>query len=110
MNDNIPLTPEKLQERRQRVFLILAGIFLGTLAMLNILGVSRFLDLSFTLWGVRIPFALAVGSNGRRLEGVLGRDIMSNFKLIVDWKGSSGQLKKPSIILGKIRKLLGKRE
>ena len=61
MNDNLQLTPEKLQERRQGVFLILAGIFLGTLAMLNILGVSRFLYLSFTVWGIRIPFTLAVG-------------------------------------------------
>ena len=33
--------------RRQRVFLILSGIFLGTLALLNVLGISRFLDMSF---------------------------------------------------------------
>ena len=31
-----------LHEKRERVFLILAGIFLGTLAMLNILGITRF--------------------------------------------------------------------
>ncbi len=30
--------------------------------------------------------------NGKKIEGILGRDIMSNFKLIIDWKGSSGQL------------------
>ncbi len=61
MNSHMQLTPERLQERRLRVFLVLAGIFLGTLTMLNILGVSRFLDLSFTVWGIRIPFTIAVG-------------------------------------------------
>jgi len=34
-----------LQARRERVFLVLAGIFLGTLTMLNILGISRFIVL-----------------------------------------------------------------
>ncbi len=47
--------------RRQRVFLILSGIFLGTLAMLNILGISRFIDLSFDVFGLSIPMVLAVG-------------------------------------------------
>jgi len=47
--------------RRQRVFLILSGIFLGTLAMLNILGISRFVDLSFDLFGLSIPMIIAVG-------------------------------------------------
>lgn len=48
-------------QRRQRVFLILSGIFLGTLALLNVLGISRFLDLSFDLFGLRIPVVVAVG-------------------------------------------------
>jgi uncharacterized integral membrane protein (TIGR00697 family) len=43
------------------VFLVLAGLFLGSMTMLNILGVSRFLDASFTLFGVEIPMVLAVG-------------------------------------------------
>jgi uncharacterized integral membrane protein (TIGR00697 family) len=51
----------KLHERRERVFLVLAGIFLGSMAMLNILGVTRFLDMSFTMFGVDIPLVLAVG-------------------------------------------------
>lgn len=54
------VSPE-LHERRERVFLILAGLFLGTLAMLNILGITRFIDLSFELWGAKIPFQVAVG-------------------------------------------------
>ena len=49
------------RRRRQRVFLVLAGIFLGTLAMLNILGISRFIDLSFTVFGLEIPMVVAVG-------------------------------------------------
>ena len=56
-----PLSPSELHERRERVFLILAGLFLGTLAMLNILGISRFLDMSFEVFGMKIPFVLAVG-------------------------------------------------
>ena len=53
-------TPE-IQRRREVVFIILSGFFLGTLAMLNILGISRQIDLSFTIAGVRIPFIVFVG-------------------------------------------------
>ena len=49
------------RRRRQRVFLVLAGIFLGTLAMLNVLGISRFIDLSFNILGLEIPMVVAVG-------------------------------------------------
>ncbi len=52
---------ETIAQRRERVFLVLAGIFLGTLTMLNILGITRFIDLSFTFFGMQIPFVLAVG-------------------------------------------------
>ena len=52
---------EKLHERRERVFLVFAGLFLGTLAMLNILGITRFLDMSFDLFGRHVPFFVAVG-------------------------------------------------
>ncbi|MCH7535062.1 MAG: queuosine precursor transporter [Bacteroidetes bacterium] len=41
--------------------MILAGIFLGSLAMLNILGITRFIDLSFEIFGVQVPFIVAVG-------------------------------------------------
>ena len=47
--------------RRQRVFLVLAGVFLGTLSLLNILGISRFVDLSFPVLGLEIPMVVAVG-------------------------------------------------
>ncbi|MFK7990958.1 MAG: queuosine precursor transporter [Sandaracinaceae bacterium] len=60
----MPALPEvELHHRRERVFLVCAGIFLGTLAMLNILGITRFIDLSFTLPGLgwTIPMPLAVG-------------------------------------------------
>lgn len=58
------LSPEKLHERRERVFLVLAGLFLGTLAMLNILGVTRFLNLAWFIEGSsewRYKLAIAVG-------------------------------------------------
>jgi len=54
-------SPDVVEVRRERVFLLLAGLFLGTLTMLNILGITRFIDLSFTLFGLKIPFVLAVG-------------------------------------------------
>jgi len=62
--DDLPRLDEAtMLERRQLVFLILSGLFLGTLAMLNILGVTRFIDLSFTVPGtsLTIPMPLAVG-------------------------------------------------
>jgi len=55
------LGPHELHLRRERAFIVLAGLFLGTLAMLNILGITRFLDLSFTVFGLEIPMPLAVG-------------------------------------------------
>ncbi len=42
-----------LQERRERVFLIFSGIFLGMMTMLNILGITRFVHVG--------PLILAVG-------------------------------------------------
>lgn len=55
------MTEPDYTKRRQRVFLLLSGIFLGTLALLNILGISRFVDLSFDVFGVSIPMVIAVG-------------------------------------------------
>ena len=53
-----------MELRREWVFLILAGIFLGSLTMLNILGISRFIDLSEYI-GIPdtsdIRFTIAVG-------------------------------------------------
>lgn len=57
-SDDAPLN---IKWRREVVFLILAGLFLGSLTMLNILGISRFIDLSFEVFGLKIPFILAVG-------------------------------------------------
>ena len=50
-----------IRRRRELVFLVLAGLFLGTLAMLNILGISRFIDFSFHIGSWKIPFVVAVG-------------------------------------------------
>ena len=52
---------DKFAKRREVVFLILTGIFLGSLTMLNILGITKFIDLSFTIFNTKIPFVLAVG-------------------------------------------------
>ena len=65
MSEPAPLHPieaSALHARRERVFLVLAGLFLGSLTMLNILGISRFVKL-FTLGPEEAPlvFAVAVG-------------------------------------------------
>jgi uncharacterized integral membrane protein (TIGR00697 family) len=58
-----PIEASRLHARRERVFLLFAAIFLGTLTMLNILGISRFIKLaSFTTeGGLDLTFAVAVG-------------------------------------------------
>lgn len=55
------LSERQLHDRREFVFLVLAGLFLGSMTMLNILGITRFIDLSFTLFGVDVPMPVAVG-------------------------------------------------
>ncbi|GAB3289119.1 queuosine precursor transporter [Parahaliea aestuarii] len=47
------LMPALLQERRERVFLVLAGTFLAAMTLLNVIGITRFIQLG--------PMALAVG-------------------------------------------------
>jgi hypothetical protein len=48
-----------LQSRRELCFLVLAGLFLGTMGMLNILGLTRFLNLG-SIAG--FPVVVAVGA------------------------------------------------
>ena len=45
MNKSSNIDSAVIQQRRDNVFLILAGLFLGTLSMLNILGISKFIKL-----------------------------------------------------------------
>lgn len=61
MPANDKTTDRKITYRREVVFIGLSGLFLGTLAMLNILGISRQIDLSFYLGTVKIPFIVFVG-------------------------------------------------
>lgn len=56
-----PNIQKKIAIRREAVFLALSGLFLGTLAMLNILGISRQIDLSFDIGSIHIPFVVFVG-------------------------------------------------
>jgi len=52
---------KKIARRRELVFIILSGVFLGTLAVLNILGLSRQINLSFNIGELHIPFVVFVG-------------------------------------------------
>ncbi|HSL17387.1 MAG TPA: queuosine precursor transporter [Methylomirabilota bacterium] len=62
-DDLHPIEASVLHARRERVFLVLAGFFLGTLAMLNILGITRFIKLAelTTADGTTLIFAIAIG-------------------------------------------------
>ena len=56
---NTPCKSPHLEARRDLVFLVLSGLFLGTLGMLNILGLTRFLQLGVIgSW----PIVVAVGA------------------------------------------------
>ncbi len=52
---------ERKNKRSEWVFMVLSGIFLGSLTMLNILGITKFISLDFSLNGTQIPFPVAVG-------------------------------------------------
>ena len=56
-----PVEASELHARRERVCLVLAGLFLGSMTLLNVLGVTRFLDMSFRIGSVEVPFVLAIG-------------------------------------------------
>ncbi len=43
------------------IFLILSGIFLGSITLLNVLGTSKFIDYSFEIFNLKIPFVIAIG-------------------------------------------------
>ncbi len=73
-----PIEASALHARRERVFLVLAGFFLGTLAILNILGISRFVDLSFDVGALHVPMVVAVGVLPYPLT-FLCTDIISEF-------------------------------
>ena len=47
------LSEQDLNERRERVFIVLAGFFLCAMTLLNVVGITRFIQLG--------PMALAVG-------------------------------------------------
>ena len=51
----------KYENRRRIVLLVLSAIFISSMTMLNLLGTSKFLNLSFTLFGFDVPIILAVG-------------------------------------------------
>lgn len=53
--------PDIFAQRRERVFMLLAGLFLGTLGIINILGISRFVDLSLHLGEWTLPMIIPLG-------------------------------------------------
>jgi uncharacterized PurR-regulated membrane protein YhhQ (DUF165 family) len=57
---NTSLAPAMIW-RRELVFMVLAGLFLGSLTMLNILGITRFIDISGYLGAADFTYMLPVG-------------------------------------------------
>lgn len=52
---------EIVEKRKNFVFLVISGIFLSTLGLLNILGISRFVDLSFHIGSLHVPMIVPIG-------------------------------------------------
>jgi len=48
-------------KKEEKLFILLSGIFFGSLVMLNILGVTKIIDMSFVIFGTKIPFSVTVG-------------------------------------------------
>ncbi len=72
-----------LQRRRELAFLVLAGLFLGTMGMLNILGLTRFLQLGRI---GSLPVAVAVGASMVACMAAQFTDV----RLFHFWKRVSG--------------------
>ena len=53
MTNTFAVSGSELQERRERVFLILAAVFLCAMTLLNVIGITRFVQLG--------PMQVAVG-------------------------------------------------
>ncbi len=51
--NNVPIFFMSINEKRERVFLVLAAVFFGSMTLLNVVGLTRFIQLG--------PLALAVG-------------------------------------------------
>ena len=51
----------KNKDIQSLIFLILSGIFLGSITLLNVLGTSKFIDYSFEIFNLKIPFVIAIG-------------------------------------------------
>lgn len=50
-----------LSPREEKIYLMISGIFLGTLGIINILGLSRLIDLSFSLGPWTFPLSIPLG-------------------------------------------------
>ena len=49
----LAISESELQERRERVFLVMAGVFLCAMTMLNVIGITKFVQIG--------PIQVAVG-------------------------------------------------
>jgi uncharacterized integral membrane protein (TIGR00697 family) len=56
------MTQTTLNTRQQLVFTLLAGLFIGTLGFVNLLGISHFIDFSFKIGSFEIPMMVPVGA------------------------------------------------
>jgi queuosine precursor transporter len=77
---------DKKEKNKAVIFLILSGLFLGSITLLNILGTSKFIDYSFEFLGYDIPFVIAIGVLPYPIT-FLCTDLISEFygKLRANW-------------------------
>ncbi|NBC83319.1 MAG: queuosine precursor transporter [Bacteroidetes bacterium] len=50
-----------IERRREIFFLVFSGLFIGSLSMLNILGITKLINLSFSIGNLEIPFKVFIG-------------------------------------------------
>ena len=60
----LAISESELQERRERVFLVMAGVFLCAMTMLNVIGITKFVQIG--------PIQVAVGVLAYPLMFVVG--------------------------------------
>ena len=51
----------RLTVPQETTYLVLAGVFLASMTILNVIGVTRILDLSFSVFGFRVPMQVPIG-------------------------------------------------
>ena len=87
---------DKKEKNKAVIFLILSGLFLGSITLMNILGTSKFIDYSFEFLGYDIPFVIASVANNFQYRKYLWQFVKDN------WTNICQKLKGGSFLFGRV--------